>query len=182
MNMKNVQRILILTACLVSLVMASMAQGAPSSNSCSNRTLDGDYAFRLSGEVFTQGGLVYRDGVAMTHFDGNGGLTQVDWVIANGVTVPGPLDPNGFHDNETGSYNVYANCTGDAEIDFPIPPHGTSGAVIKLKFVIGNRGSALHTIVYSLTPPNATQPVPANIHSDAVKVSGQPAFEAGGTL
>jgi hypothetical protein len=168
--MKNVRRILILTACLVAVAITSTAQGAPAS-SCSNRTLNGDYAFRLSGEVFTQGGLVYRDGVAMTHFDGNGGLTQVDWVMANGVAVPGPLDANGFHDNETGSYNVYANCTGDAEIDFPIPPHGTSGAVIKLKFVIGDRGSALHTIVYSLTPPNSTTPVPANIHSDAVRVS-----------
>jgi hypothetical protein len=170
MNMKNVRRILILAACLVVVAMTSMAQGTPSP-SCSDRTLNGDYAFRVSGEVFTQNGLVYRDGVAMTHFDGNGGLTQVDWVMANGVAVPGPLDQNGFHDNETGSYNVYANCTGDAEIDFPIPPHGTSGAVIKLKFVIGDRGSALHTIVYSLTPPNTTQPVPANIHSDAVKVS-----------
>jgi len=168
--MKNVRRILILTACLVSLAMTSMAQDAPSPD-CSNRTLNGDYAFRLSGELFTPGGLIYRDGVAMTHFNGNGGLTQVDWVMANGVPVSGPLDQNGFHDNETGSYKVYANCTGDAEIDFPIPPQGTSGAVIKLKFVIGNRGSELHTIVYSLTPPNTTQPVPANIHSDAVKVS-----------
>ena len=171
--MKNLRRILTLTACLASLAMTSMAQDAPSTSSCSNRTLNGDYAFRLSGEVFSQNGLVYRDGVAMTHFDGKGGLTQVDWVMANGVAVPGPLDKNGFHDNETGSYNVYANCTGDAEIDFPIPPQGTSGAVIKLKFVIGNGGSALHTIVYSLTPPNATQPVPANIHSDAVRVSAR---------
>lgn len=149
--MKNVRRILILTVCLVSLALTSMAQDAQSS-SCSNRTLHGDYAFRISGEVFSQSGLNYRDGVAMTHFDGNGGLTQVDWVMANGVPVPGPLDQNGFHDNETGSYNVYANCTGDAEIDFPIPPHGISGAVIKLKFVIGNQGKELHTIVYSLTP------------------------------
>jgi hypothetical protein len=133
--------------------------------------LSGDYAFRISGEVFTPTGIVNRDGVAMTHFNGSGGLSQVDWVMANGVVVPGPHNQYGFHDMETGFYTVNPDCTGEAEIDFPIPPHGTSGAVIKLMFVIGDGGRTLHTIVSSLTPPNSTTPVPANIHSDADRVS-----------
>ena len=54
---------------------------------CSSATIAGDYAFRVSGAVFTPAGIVNRDGVALTHFDGNHGLTQNDYVLANGVPV-----------------------------------------------------------------------------------------------
>lgn len=137
---------------------------------CSSATIEGDYAFRVSGEVFTAAGLVYRDGIALTHFDGHHLLTQVDYVLANGVPVAGPTDANGFHTDETGTYSVNENCTGEAEIDFATPPEGTSGAIIKLFFVISDDGRQLNTIVTSITPPNSTQAVPANIHSDAVRV------------
>jgi hypothetical protein len=149
------------------------AQNTTMSEVCSNATLIGAYAFRISGEVFVPGTntiAVYRDGVAMTTFDGMGGLTQVDWLVGNGVSDPPPTP--GFHDNETGTYTVNADCTGHAEIDFPRPPGGTSGAVITLKFVLGDHGRVIHTIVTSLRPPN-TPPgtsVPANIHSDAEKL------------
>jgi hypothetical protein len=59
------------------LAIANFAQVAYAG--CSNQTLQGDYAFRVSGEVFTPAGVVNRDGVAMTHFNGQGGLSQVDW-------------------------------------------------------------------------------------------------------
>jgi hypothetical protein len=149
------------------------AQNTTMSQVCSNATLIGDYAFRVSGEIFVPGSntiAVYRDGVAMTTFDGIGGLTQVDWLVGNGVSDPPPTP--GFHDNENGSYTVNADCTGHAEIDFPRPPGGTSGAVITLKFVLGDHGRVIHTIVTSLRPPN-TPPgtsVPANLHSDAEKL------------
>jgi hypothetical protein len=42
--------------------------------------------------------------------------------------------------------------------------------VIKLKFVLADNGRVIHTIVYSLTPPNTTVAVPANTHSDAEKL------------
>jgi hypothetical protein len=144
-----------------------------SASQCSNTTLEGAYAFRISGEMFVPGTntiAVYNDGVAMTTFDGMGGLTQEDWIMRNGVSDPPPTP--GFHDNETGSYTVNADCTGNAEIDFPIPPGGTSGAVITLKFVLGDHGRVIHTIVTSLRPPN-TPPgtsVPTNTHSDAEKL------------
>jgi hypothetical protein len=159
---------LVVTASFFVVVVAGQAQAEV----CGNQTLHGSYAFRVSGEVFTPGGVVNRDGVAITHFDGNGNLTQVDWVVANGVPVPGPPNRYGFHDMETGSYTVNPDCTGNAQINFPVPPNGTSGAVIDLMFVIGDSGRTIHTIVSSLTPPNSTAPVPANIHSDAVRVSG----------
>jgi hypothetical protein len=94
----------------------------------------------------------------------------VDYVLANGVPVAGPTDANGFHTDETGTYSVNENCTGEAQIDFPTPPEGTSGAIIKLFLVISDDGRQLNTIVTSITPPNSTQAVPANIHSDAVRV------------
>jgi hypothetical protein len=147
-----------------------IVSSAEDSHPCSNATIKGDYAFRVSGEVFTAAGLVYRDGIALTHFDGDHSLSQNDYVLANGVPVPGPTASNGFHTDETGTYSVNEDCTGEAEIDFPTPPAGTSGAVIKLFFVISEDGRQLNTIVTSLTPPNSTQAVPANIHSDAVRV------------
>jgi len=137
---------------------------------CSAATIRGDYAFRISGEIFAGAGLVYRDGIALTRFDGDHLLTQVDYVLANGVPVAGPTDTNGFHTDETGTYSVHENCTGEAEIDFPTPPGGTSGAVLKLFFIISDDGRQLNTIITSITPPNTTQSVPANIHSDAVRV------------
>jgi hypothetical protein len=66
---------------------------------------------------------------------------------------------------------VNGNCTGEAEIDFPTPPGGTSGAVIKLFFVIADSGRKINTIVTSITPPNSTKALPANIHSDAERVA-----------
>jgi hypothetical protein len=138
---------------------------------CSNATLLGDYAFRISGETFLPGTNTidkYTDGVAMTHFNGMGGLTQEDWIVRNGVSDPPPT--TGFHGNESGTYTVHSDCTGNFTINFPIPPGGTSGAVVKAKFVLGENGRVIHTIVYSSTPPNTTVAVPANIHSDAEKL------------
>jgi hypothetical protein len=141
---------------------------------CSAATIEGDYAFRVSGELFTPAGVINRDGIALTHFDGDHLLTQVDYVLADGIPTPGPKDANGFNTNEAGTYTVHENCTGEAEIDFPVPPGGTSGAVIKFLFVISDNGNQLNTIVTSITPPNSSNPVPANIHSDAVRVRNRP--------
>lgn len=167
MLMKHQVVRLLLSVLTGTLPIISVAQ-----KPCTNATLSGNYAFRISGELFTPAGIVYRDGVAMAHFDGMHTLTQVDYVLANGVPVPGPADPYGFHNHESGSYSVNPDCTGAAVIHFSIPPGGTSGAVIQLAFVVADHGRELHTIVTSVIPPNSTVPVPANIHSDATKVSG----------
>jgi hypothetical protein len=172
-RMRKITSTLAFVAIAAGLGAVSPAQD---SHPCSSTTIKGDYAFRVSGEVFTAAGLVYRDGIALTHFDGNHSLTQDDYVLANGVPVAGPAASNGFHTDETGTYSVNEDCTGEAEIDFPTPPKGTSGAVIKLFFVISEDGRQLNTIVTSLTPPNSTQAVPVNIHSDAVRVHTNPSW------
>lgn len=168
-NMKCAFSKFVVVSFMVLVAITAQAQGGAV---CNSKTIEGTYAFRISGEVFTPNGIVNRDGLALTSFDGVSGLKQVDYVMANGVVVPGPTNPYGFHDMESGNYTVNPDCTGSAQINFPIPPHGTSGAVVTIMFVIGDGGRTIHTIVSSLTPPNSTTPVPANIHSDAVKVGG----------
>ncbi|MBV9301786.1 MAG: hypothetical protein JOY62_17625 [Acidobacteriaceae bacterium] len=140
---------------------------------CSNETLKGDYAFRISGNILNSEGapVVNREGVAMTHFDGNGELKQVDFVMANGLAQRGPADPvTKFHIDEWGTYTVNSDCTGSAVIHFPAPPHGSSGAEIELMFVLSEGGRTIHTIVTKLTPPDTTKSVPVSIHSDGEKL------------
>jgi hypothetical protein len=148
---------------------------------CSNATLRGDYAFTVSGQFFLPGGaVVQREGIAMTHFDGAGGLTQVDFVLSspNAPAPPGtaPVDPvTGFHTQETGIYTVHADCTGTFTINSPsltTPSGGTvKGAIIVVKFTLSNGGRSIHTVVTSLTPPGAPGPVPALIRSEGHKLS-----------
>ena len=160
--------LLLVVAC--SIFAGARAQ-AGDNDGCRNATLFGDYAFRVDGQLLPPGGpAIARQGVAMTHFDGEGGLTQVDFVMSNGAPLAGPADPaTGFHIDEQGSYRVNPDCTGSAVIHFPAPPGLASGAEIDLMFVIGDHGRVIHTIVSRVLQPGGT-PVPASIHSDGVKM------------
>lgn len=153
------------------LAPAGLLAQSGDNDGCTNATLTGDYAFRVSGWVILGGVTMDREGVAMTHFDGAGNLTQVDFVMSNGAPLQGPTDPGtGFHVAETGTYKVNADCTGTAEIHLPKPPNANSGAVIDLMFVLGDQGRTIHTIVSRLLPPGSSTPAPASIHSDAEKL------------
>lgn len=161
----------------LSLILAcSISAGARAQSAdndgCTNASLFGDYSFRIDGQLLPPGGPpIARQGVAMTHFDGAGGLTQVDFVLSNGTPLAGPADPTtGFHIHEQGSYKVNADCTGSAVIHFPAPPNTASGAEIDLMFVLGDHGRVIHTIVSRVLPPGSTTPIPASIHSDGVKM------------
>jgi hypothetical protein len=180
-----------LKATVISLVILGATGGvarAQDNDGCSNATLKGDYAFTVSGQIFKPvptgsdvAVVMVREGVAMTHFDGRGNLSQVDFVLSSPNTPPPvpppvplvpPTDPvTGFHTKETGTYTVYPDCTGTFNIHNPdfvntvIP-----GAVITVKFVLSNGGRSIHTIVTSLIPPGATEPVPALIHSEGHKL------------
>lgn len=150
------------------------------SDGCSNAALTGDYAFTISGQIFIpNGSTIEREGIAMTHFDGAGNLSQVDFVLSspNALAPPGfslPTDPlTGFHTQETGTYTVYADCTGTFTINFP--PAASSigpipGAVLVAKFALSNRGRSIHAVVTSLTPPGAPGPIPAVIRSEGHKL------------
>lgn len=163
----------------ISLAIKVKAQSTDN-DSCSNATLRGDYAFTISGQIFIPNGpLIQREGIAMTHFDGAGGLSQVDVVLSSPNVAPppgtSPTDPvTSFHTQETGTYSVHSDCTGTFTINFPnltTPTGGTiSGAIIIAKFVLSSGGRNIHTIVTSLTPPGAMGPVPALIRSEGHKL------------
>ncbi len=173
--------ILAAVALAVALPGAARAQSTDN-DGCTKATLKGDYAFTVYGQVFPPGKpVITRDGVAMTHFDGKGGITQVDFVMqypdmsGGSSPVPNGDPPDGttnFNVGEKGTYTVFEDCTGQMEIDFP--PIGGGGAVIKLRFVLSDEGRAIHTTVYWAQPPQppTAEPVvlPALIHSEGRKL------------
>jgi hypothetical protein len=167
-----------LAATAVLLAISGTGAWAEENRGCSDATLYGEYAFTVSGQIFLPSGAsILRQGVALTHFDGAGHLTQVDEVLSspNATVVPGaPVDPvTGFHDHETGTYTVYADCTGTFSVQFPpnVSSTGTvPGAKVTVRFVLGNHGRDIDTIVTSITPPGAPGPVPALIRSEGHKL------------
>ena len=169
----------VLAALITLLALSGAARAQASDNDgCSNSTVKGDYAFTISGQTFNpDGSSTVLNGVAITNFDGKtdsqgkGGLTQVDFVVSNPPT-PGPPPPTdtttGFHTQESGTYQVFPDCTGQATINFP--PH-PGGLVLQLMFVLASHGRTLHTVVSALTPPGAPGPIPGVVvHSDAEKI------------
>jgi len=174
--------VVLLFAVLAVLLFGNRSARAQSTDNdgCSNATLTGDYASTISGKIFLPSGItVEREGIAMTHFDGAGNFTQVDFVLSspNAAPPPGsaPVDPiTGFHTQETGTYAVYADCTGTFTIHFPPLTTSTGGsipgAIIVVKFVLSDGGRSIHTVVVSLTPPGAPGPVPALIRSEGRKL------------
>lgn len=136
-NSRFVRRALYVSVAAGLLVAGTRATPTTSANDgedarfCSERTLRGDYGFAVEGTLFTgpaAGGL-FR-GVAMTHYDGRGNLTQVDFPTINGVPVDG-----GWR-SSTGTYEIDANCTGSAVI---APDDGTPPRHQHLVVVDGGR-------------------------------------------
>jgi len=180
----------ILQAMVVGLVILGAmggVAGAQDNDGCSNATLNGDYAFTVSGQIYkpvptgsSVEVVMVREGIAMTHFDGEGKLSQVDYVLSSPNTPPvpapvplvPPTDPvTGFHNKEKGTYTVYPDCTGTFTIKNPdFVDTAIPGAVITVKFALSNGGRSIHTIVTSLIPPGASEPVPALIQSEGHKL------------
>jgi hypothetical protein len=161
-----------IAACALIIPAVAFAQTG-ANDGCTNATLKGDYGFRVTGNVLNAAGtpVQNREGVAMTHFDGKGNLTQVDFTMVNGVPQSGPSDPvTGFYIDEWGTYTVNSDCTGSAVIHFPVPPGGTSGAELNVVFVLSNGWRTIHAIVTKAIPPNSSTPVPVSIHGDAEKL------------
>lgn len=117
-------------------VEASDADALSVSNGdCSDRTLRGDYAFAIDGTIFTPASALLLRGVAMTHFDGHGNLSQVDFVTLNGAAGGPDWRP------ATGTYEINPDCTGKAQI---LP---TGAPPLNLRLVVGDRGRQIWTVV-----------------------------------
>jgi hypothetical protein len=104
----------------------------------SNRTLRGDYGAAIDGRIVLPSPApnILLRGLAMTHYDGHGNFSQVDFVTANGVPETSDWRP------ATGTYQVNPYCTGTAEIHFD-----DGSASLNLRLVVVDGGRQLMTIV-----------------------------------
>jgi hypothetical protein len=122
------------------VVCGLLAFGSPahaqSDGPCSNRTILGDYGFSVEGLILPAPGVSLPiRGIHMTHFDGKGGLTQMDSILANG----GPISD---WTPVTGTYQVSPNCTGTILL------HPSTGGFVNLRIVVVRQGKEIHTVVW----------------------------------
>jgi hypothetical protein len=120
------------------LVSGSFGWAQSTSGACTDRILRGNYGFSVEGVVSPAPGVqVPIRGVAMTNFDGEGHLTQVDHIVIAGAPPPALDWTPG-----TGTYHVNSDCTGTAHIDVP-----STGAFVNLRFAVAANGNEIHTVV-----------------------------------
>ena len=117
---------------------------------CTNATLEGDYGFIVTGtRPSGPGGPVETVvGVAMTHFDGNGNLTQTDNIHGS---ITGLAAPNR---QGTGTYTINADCTGTMKLTNPGAP------ALTLAIVVVDDGNEVRAAVMDPTA-SVTAGVPA---------------------
>ena len=111
--------------------------GSAEAAGCGNGSLSGSYGFSISGTVIhpPSGGMEEIVGVAMTHFDGDGNLTQVD-------NVHGSLSGTITDRSATGTYEVNPDCSGTMTLSVPGVPFP-----ITLRIVVVDQGHELRTAV-----------------------------------
>ncbi len=131
----------ILTACFA-LASGTLAFGQSNSSetsqahkacACSNRTLLGDYGTKLEGTILGPNFLLRT--LILAHFDGEGGITEVDHVVLNGVPPGEEWRPS------SGTYTVNPDCTGSAMILIPGNPP------IDFHFIVVNHGKEILEVV-----------------------------------
>jgi len=128
------------------LILAALLGLAPAANAgsddghCSDRTLHGAYGFAVEGTIFASGNqpLLLLRAVALTTFDGKGGLTQVDHYVVNGTAQTPPGSP---WPASTGTYSVNPDCTGKLTLNVPNMPPFVS------YFVVANNGKEIRTVL-----------------------------------
>lgn len=134
------ERLLAGASLLVLLLLGALGSAYAQSNSpaCNDKLIAGDYGFTLEGTKLGGPSPVGPQvGVAMTEFDGKGGLRQVDSVTINGLHVT-----DFTHTAATGTYTVNQDCTGTFTINFTDgrPP-------VVADFVVVADGSEIDTVV-----------------------------------
>ncbi len=134
----------LLTSCaaVTLFVLGTLSSGFAQSDSthCNNRLITGDYGFTIQGaKLAGPGPTGLQVGVAMTEFDGEGNLTQIDT-----VTIGGTVVADFTHTPATGKYTVNSNCTGTFTLIFTDgrPP-------VTANFVVVNNGSEIDSVVTS---------------------------------
>jgi hypothetical protein len=130
------------TACLILLTLAALGSGYAQSNSpaCKNALIAGNYGFTVQGTKLGGAGPTGpMVGVAMTQFDGKGGLSQIDT-----VTIDGEVVADWTHTRATGTYSVNTDCTGTFTINFT-----DNRPTVVTNFVVAVNGDEIDTVVIS---------------------------------
>ena len=119
---------------VLTLVLAASSTLTAHAN-CTNATIKGSYAFTIRGQVLLQNGAVLLiDGLARTTFDGEGNVTQLDAVAANGGVAPGWRV-------SMGTYSLSSNCTGTMTVtngDMPL---------IHTQLIVSQSGNTIRDMV-----------------------------------
>jgi hypothetical protein len=136
------KQLVINATALVLLTLATLDSGYGQSNSpaCNNKLIAGNYAFTVQGTKLAGAGPTGpMVGVAMTRFDGKGGLSQIDT-----VTIDGEVIADWTHPRATGTYSVSADCTGTFTINFK-----DNRPTVVTNFVVAANGNEIDTVVIS---------------------------------
>ena len=115
-------------AMVVAAFAAVSAFAQSDSPACNNELIKGTYGFTVQGtKLAGLGPTGAQVGVAMTEFNGHGGLTQIDT-----ITIDGKVVADFTHPPASGTYTVNPNCTGTFTIDFKDgrPPVTTAFVVV----------------------------------------------------
>ena len=125
---------------LLTLGAAGLGYAQSPSPACNDKLIAGNYGFTLEGtKLAGPGPTGAQVGVAMTAFDGHGGLTQIDSVTIGGIHVS-----DFTHAPATGAYKVNPDCTGTFTLNF------TDGRpTVVVDFVVVNAGDEIDTVVVS---------------------------------
>jgi hypothetical protein len=148
--MKN--RHILISAAVVAMVLltshATLAQPT-TSHRCNDQLIKGTYGFVVEGErLMGPPPLGPLKGVALTTFDGKGGLTQVDSISTNGFAAAD------FSPPANGSYSVNSDCTGTFSLVFQ-----DGRPAVTVNFVVTTDGFEIDTVVVGVcVVPNSSPP------------------------
>ena len=127
----------------------------------------------MHGSALTLNGatsLARIDGVGIISFDGFGNLVQQDFIVVNGVHPP----PDGFHKNESGTYQIGADCTGIARVVFDTDKPQDQRSSVDLALVVSRTARIIHTVVSAALPADSLRQVYSDLEkAELATVAGQ---------
>lgn len=131
------------SACIGAVLAAATAFCAgQSSIPCTNATLQGNYAFTVTGQILAPAGAAGMvAGVTMTHFDANGNFTQVDHVVHAGIPPVEEWRPG------HGTYHVNPDCTGYMVLYADPNEPADASPPLRLEIVVTQDGNLIRTVV-----------------------------------
>ncbi len=108
---------------------------------CTNATLEGDFGFTITGTRPSGPGAPVETivGIAITHFDGNGNLTQTDNIHGSISGVATPNRPG------TGTYTINSDCSGTMTL------MNSGSPTLTLSIVVVDDGNEVRTAVTNPT-------------------------------